>query len=160
METIINYISKFSDMVKDSMEQTKACIGKEVIDSTAGKKGVCVDRITDFGGSKISFLGVKYDKKEIDQLNEIGEDVLVIKGERDKFFISMDNVSAVGGSVILLKEELKTPEITANNIKTGDVFKRYDLTLDTIKEILPSALPSFEQSKENNKKWINKLIGE
>lgn len=160
METIVNFVGEFSDMVKNSMEETKKSIGKQVIDSTAGIKGVCVDRITDFSGKKISFLGVKYDKKETDKLEALEKDVFVIKGEKDKFFVSRDDVSAVGDSVILLSKELDTPEITLEKLKTTDVFKRYNLTLETVSDILPSAVPKGEKNKESDKKWINKLIGE
>ena len=142
------------------MEQTKSAIGKQVVDSTAGRKGVCVDRITDFSGKKISFLGVKYDKKELDTINAINKDILVVKGEKEKFFVSMEDISAVGDSIILLKTELKTPEISPEAVRASDVFKRYNLTVDAINDIMPSAVSRTEQAKENNKKWINKLIGE
>lgn len=161
METIVNFISQFSDTVKRSMEETKGCIGKQVIDSTAGMKGICIDRITDFSGKKISFLGVKYDKKELEGLEMIDEDVLVVKGQKEKFFIPMKDVSAVGGTVILLKSTLEVPEISPESVKTSDVFKRFNLTIDAIKDILPSvAMTRTEENKELNKKWISKLIGE
>jgi sporulation protein YlmC with PRC-barrel domain len=160
METIVNFVGEFSDMIKKSMNETRKAIGKQVVDSTAGRKGVCIDRITDFSGQKISFLGVKYDKRELDKIDALDKDVLVIKGEKSKFFVSMDDVSAVGDSIILLKSKLGTPEILPEKVKTSDIYKRYNLALETISTILPSAVGKPVEIKENDKKWISKLIGE
>ena len=77
METIVDFVGKVSDMVRKSMDETNSCIGKEFVDTTAGKKGICVDRVTNFFGTKISFLGVKYEKEEQEKLDRFNTDVLV-----------------------------------------------------------------------------------
>lgn len=158
METVVDFISKVSDMVKSSMKETKGCIGKEVVDTTAGRKGVCVDRITDFFGTKISFLGVKYNKDEIVQIEKTGEDVLVIQSSSGKFFMPLSDVSAVGNAILLLKKELKAPEMEAITAKRNDVFKRYQLTKEAIKDVLPNAIPPSDEKED--KKWLKRLIGE
>ena len=48
METIVDYVGKLSGMIKQSLDDTRKFIGKEVIDATAGRKGLCVDRVSDF----------------------------------------------------------------------------------------------------------------
>ncbi len=158
LETIVDFIGKVSDMVKNSMKETKSCIGKEVVDTTAGRKGVCVDKITDFFGTKISFLGVKYDKNELMELGKFGQDVLVVQASNKKFFIPMSEISAMGDAIILLKNELKVPEMDAIATKKDNVFKRYHLTKEAIRDILPDAVPKSEEKE--NKKWLKKLIGE
>lgn len=157
METIVDFIGKFSDMVKDSIRETNSCIGKEFIDTTAGKKGVCVDRITDFFGTKISFLGVKYKKEELDRIDNTTGDVLVCQTDNDRLFIPMTGIKAVGESIILLKTELKVPEITGASAKKTDVFKRYHLTVEAIKDSLPTAVP---MGTEEGRGWLKKLVGE
>ena len=154
----MDFIGKVSDMVKNSMKETKSCIGKEVVDTTAGRKGVCVDRITDFFGTKISFLGVKYDKNELAELEKIDQDVLVCQTSKKKFFIPMSDISAIGDTIILLKKELKAPEMEAIAAKKDNVFKRYHLTKEAIKDVLPDAIPTSEEKE--NKKWLKKLIGD
>ncbi len=158
METIVDFIGKFSDMTKDSINQTNSCIGKEFVDTTAGKKGVCVDRITDFFGTKISFLGVKYKKEELEQLEKINGDILVCQTSTDRLFIPMSEINAVGESIILLKNELKLPEMTAISAKKSDVFKRYHLTVEAIKDALPTAVP--RENEKEGKGWLKKLVGE
>jgi sporulation protein YlmC with PRC-barrel domain len=158
METIVDFVSKVSEMVKNSMDQTQSCIGKEFIDSTAGKKGICVDRITDFFGTKISFLGVKYGKDEQETIDKIKSDILVCQTEKGRVFVPMDGINAVGESLILLKTELKVPEINATIAKKSDVFKRYHLTTEAIKDALPTAVP--KEREKDNKGWLKKIVGE
>lgn len=158
METVVNFIGKVSDMVKKSLKETKSCIGKEVVDTSAGKKGICIDRITNFFGTKISFMGVKYEKSEISQIEKLEEDILVCQGKDKKFFIPMSDVSAVGSSIILLKTELKTPEIEETSQQKKNVLKRFYLTREAIKDILPDAVPPSEEKETG--KWLRKLIGE
>ena len=158
METIVDFVGKVSEMVRSSMDKTNSCIGKEFIDTTAGKKGICVDRITDFFGTKISFLGVKYNKEEQERIDRFNVDVLVCQTASGRFFIPMSGVNAVGGSIILLNNELKVPEITAATARKTDVFKRYHLTTEAIKDILPAAIP--KNNDKEGKGWLKKLVGE
>jgi len=160
METVVDFMSKVSDMVKSSMDETKSSIGKEIVDTTAGKKGVCIDRVTDFFGTKISFLGVKYDKSDIDQLENFSQDVLVCQGSNERFFVPMSDVTAVGDTIVLLKSELRVPEVQSINIKKDDVFKRFHLTKEAIRDIMPDSIPKAKEKKEEDKKWLKKLIGE
>ncbi len=158
METIVDFIGKFSDVAKKLMNETNSCIGKEFIDTTAGKKGVCVDRITNFMGTNISFLGVKYTKEEQEKIDKFDTDVLVCQTASNRLFIPMSEITAIGEEMILLKNELKVPELTAAAAKKGDVFKRYHLTTEAIRDILPTAVPK-ENGKEE-KGWLKKLVGE
>lgn len=160
METIVDFVGKVSDMVKNSMSETNSCIGKDLIDTTAGKKGVCIDRITNFFGNKISFLGVKYSKEEIEKIEKFNTDVLVCQTATGKQFIPMDDVLAIGEQLILLKNELKVPEMGKIEAKKTDVFKRYQLTLDVIKDVMPSAIPRGPETDKENKGWLQKLVGE
>lgn len=158
METVVDFIGKMSDLVKNSMDETKNCIGKEVVDTSAGKKGICVDRITDFYGTKISFLGVKYAEDELSSLDRFDQDVLVCQGKDGKFFIRMSEVSAIGPKMILLKSELKMPEseVTASNRE--NVFKRFYLMREAIKDVLPNSVSESEERE--SRKWLKKLVGE
>ena len=76
METVVDFVGKMSEMVKNSMNKTSSCIGKDLVDTSAGKKGVCVDRITNFFGTKISFLGVKYNKEEQEKIDDELDELL------------------------------------------------------------------------------------
>ena len=158
METIIDYIGKFSDMTKNLMNETSSSIGKEFVDTTAGKKGICVDRIAHFMGTKISFLGVKYTKEEQEKIDKFNTDVLVCQTVSSRLFIPMSEIMAVGEEIILLKNELKVPELTAAAAKKNDVFKRYQLTLEAIKDALPTAIP--KENEKEGKGWLKKLVGE
>jgi len=158
METIVDFIGKFSDMVKDSVSHTSSCIGKEVVDTTAGKKGLCVDRITNFFGTKISFLGVKYKREELEQIEKLEEDALVCQTANNRLFIPMGRIKAVGESIILLSDELKVPEVTGVSNQKTDVFKRYHLTIEAIKDALPTAIPIGKEGE--GKGWLKKLVGE
>jgi len=157
METIVDFVGKISDRVRSSFEETARCIGKEVVDSTAGKKGICIDRITDLFGTKTSFLGIRYTENELDMIRKMGEDVLVCHGAQGKFFVDMDDVSAVGKALILLKPQLKLPEIEGMTRNREDVFKRLYLVREALKDVLPNSIPP---SKEEGKKWLKKLMGE
>jgi len=158
METIVDFIGKVSDMVRDSMNETNSCIGKEFVDTTAGKKGVCVDRITDFFGTKISFLGVRYNKEEQETISKFDADVLVCQTNSGRIFIPMSEIMALGDSIILLKNELKVPEMTSATARKSDVFKRYHLTTEAVKDILPAAIP--KSNEKGDKGWLKKLVGE
>jgi len=157
METVIDFIEKISEAIKSSMSETNTCIGKEVVDTTAGKKGICIDRVTNFFGTKVSFLGVKYTKEEEEKINRFDTDVLVCQTASGKMFIPLTDVSAIGESIILLKNELKVPEINPNAIRKTDVFKRYQMTLDAIKDAFPVGL---SKDSEKEKGWLKKLVGE
>lgn len=158
METIVDFIGKFSDMVKDSINHTSSCIGKEFVDTTAGKKGVCVDRVTDFFGTKISFLGVKYKKDELEEIEKLQGDVLVCQTANKRIFIPMSGIKAVGEAIILLGNELKVPEVTGLSNQKTDVFKRYHLTVEAIKDALPTAIPVGKAGEGRG--WLKKLVGE
>jgi len=157
METLVDFISRVSETIKNSMGETNSCIGKELVDTTAGKKGICIDRITNFFGTRISFLGVKYTKEDEEKIEKFNTDVLVCQTASGRMFIPITEVSAIGESIILLKNELKVPEINPNLIKKSDVFKRYQLTTEAIKDILPTAIP---KETEKDKGWLKKLVGE
>jgi len=158
METIVDFIGKMSEMIKKSMDETSKCIGKDIVDISAGKKGICIDRITNFLDAKISFLGVKYSKEEQEKIKSFSTDVLVCQAATDRVFIPMNEINAVGESIILLKSELKVPEITVESTKKNDVFKRYHLTNEAIKDVLPSVVP--KDTEKENKGWLKKLVGE
>ncbi len=158
METVVDFVGKVSDMIRDLMNETNSCIGKEVVDTTAGKKGVCVDRIRDFFGTKISFLGVKYSKEEQEKINKFNTDVLVFQTGPGKAFIPLDDVNAVGESIILLKNELNVPELTVPSVKKSDIFKRYHLTIEAIKDVLPASIP--KNADKDSGGWLKKLVGE
>ena len=57
-----------------------------------------------------------------------------------------------------MKNELKVPEMTATIAKRSDVFKRYHLTTEAIKDVLPVAVPV--EADKDNKGWLKKIVGE
>jgi sporulation protein YlmC with PRC-barrel domain len=157
METVVDFVGKLSNIVRDSFEETKGCIGKEVIDSTAGKKGLCTDRVTNFFGTSISFLGIKYSDEELKKADK-SEDVLVCQGKKGKFFVPMDDVSAVGKNLILLKSDLSLPDVEDISKKREDIFKRFYLIREALKDVLPNSIPASEDKE--SKKWLKKFMGE
>lgn len=158
MESIIDFVGRLSDVVKEQFQETKGCIGKDIIDTTAGRKGVCVDRITNFYGTRISFLGLKYEKDELKEIEETDEDMLVCQGKDSKFMIPMSQVSAIGKDIILLKSELRHPELDIDSVKKDTLFKRFFLTKEAVKDILPNSVSATGEAE--GKKWLKKIIGD
>lgn len=158
METIVDYVGKLSGMVKQSLDDTRKFIGKEIIDATAGRKGLCIDRVSDFLGTRISFMGVKYEDEDLKQLEEIDGDVIACQGRKGYFFVPMKDITAVGEQVILLKTEVGHADVGEISGKRENIFKRFYLTKEAIKDVLPGSVPLSDEKED--KRWLKKLIGE
>lgn len=148
METMLSFITKFTDVVKKHIEETNECIGKDVVDSNASKTGICVDKIKMAYGAKFSLLGHKYSENELKQIESFNEDVIVCQGSNGSFFVPASEVLAMGGSVILTRTNLGQPEIGEMNRRKEDVFRRFFSTKESIKKILPKVeAPSPRKKK-------------
>jgi len=138
MEPMLNFINKFTNVVRNHIEETQEIIGKEIVDSSANKVGICVDKIKIAFGAKFSLIGYQYTKEEIKQIDAISEDVLVCQGTRSKFFIPVSDVLAVGQSVLLAKLNMNLPDTDGDLIKRKEgVYKKFFMTKESIKEFLP-----------------------
>lgn len=146
-----DFVSKFSDVVKRHLEETRECIGKEIVDSNASKNGVCVDRIKYAFGAKFSLLGQKYTSEDLRQLEVVNEDVLVCQGGNGmKFFIPVSDIVAIGESVVLVKSVVNQPEIGDMARRKEEVFKKYFSTKEAIKDILPKVETSVRKKKRKS----------
>lgn len=149
MEAMLSFITKFNDVVRSHIEETKQCIGKEVVDSNASKAGVCIDRIKHSFGAKFSMLGHNYDQKHKDELDAFKEDVLVCQGNNgQKFFVPASQVVANGENVILVKPALNQPEVGSIGRKREDLFRRYFKTKTAIRQFLPKVSTPAKRTRK------------
>jgi len=158
MKSLIESIETISQNVRDYVLQAKECIGKEVVDADATRKGVVMDRIKEFLDTRISLLGYKYTPEEVTRIKKTGTDVLVCMGEKGRFFISMDDISAIG-SLVLIKSKLDMPEISDMTKRKEEIMRRYYTMKSKLKKIFPSVnIPNEDEREE--KRWIDKILGE
>jgi sporulation protein YlmC with PRC-barrel domain len=150
MEPMLNFISKFTNVVRSHIEETKEIIGKEVVDANANRAGICIDKIKIAFGAKFSMLGYQYSPEELKQIESINEDVLVCQGiNNKKFFIPASEVLAVGQSVLLTKLNLNLPDTNGGlSRRKEEVFKKFFRTKESIKQFLPKV----EEPKPTKKK--------
>jgi sporulation protein YlmC with PRC-barrel domain len=138
MESMLNFVNKFTDVVKKHLDEAKECIGKDVVDSTATKSGVCVDRIKHVFGVKFSLLGHVYKDSEVKEIESGKGDMIVCQGNNGyRFFVPASEVLAVGDSVILIKPTLNQPEVSDTKSRKEEVFRKYFQTKEGIKHLLP-----------------------
>lgn len=157
MESILSFITKFTDVAKAHLEETKACIGKEVVDTTAKKTGICIDRIKRSFGASFSLLGHNYTQEDVKQMESFNEDILVCQGSNgNKFFVPVSNLLAVGESVILTNQNLDYPEIGNMRKKEEEVFRKYFSMKESIKEILPKV--ESPKPRKKKKTLITKIF--
>ena len=124
MISLEEFARTLSINIKQHLLDAKKCIGKEVVDSEALKKGIVMDFIKDYYGIKVSLLGYKYRTEETERIEKFKQDVLVCVGRHGRFFISLDEVKAVG-SVILLDKKLDLPEIKEIEKRRNEIMKKY-----------------------------------
>ena len=151
MEPMLNFINKFTTVVKSHINEVKQIVGKEVVDSNASKTGLVIDKIKVAFGAKFSLLGYDYSKDEIQQIESINEDVVVCQGAAgNKFFLPASEVNAVGESVVLIKRSLNLPDANGGLGKRRDeVFRKFFSTKEAIKEVLPKVEESRSKRKAN-----------
>lgn len=138
MEAMLDFVTKFSDVVKKHLDETRECIGKEIVDSNAGKNGICVDRIKYAFGAKFSLLGHHYTQEDMKQLEVFNEDVIVCQGSNGtKVFIPGSDVVAIGRSVVLVKTSINQPEVGDMTRKKEEVYRKFFSTKESIKNVLP-----------------------
>jgi len=151
MEAMLNFVTKFSDVVKKHLDETRECIGKEIVDSNAGKNGICVDRIKYAFGAKFSLLGYNYTQDDMKQLEVFNEDVIVCQGSNGtKVFIPTSDIVAIGRSVVLVKTAINQPEVGDMTRKKEEVYKKYFSTKESIKDILPKVETAIRKKKRKS----------
>lgn len=138
MESTLNFINKFTDLVRDHVRETNDCIGKDVVDSTATKSGICVDKVKQAYGAKFSMLGHAYKPNEVKQLESFNEDVLVCQGSNGLFFVPVSEMVALGGSVILVSSRLGQQENGSMARRREEVFAKFYKTQEAIRKSLPT----------------------
>lgn len=145
----MNFINKFTTVVRSHISEAKNIVGKEVVDSNASKTGVVIDKVKVAFGAKFSLLGHNYTKSEIQQIEAIDDDVIVCQGlSGNRFFLPASEVNAVGESVVLVKRILNMPEINGGlGRRREEVFRKFYTTKEAIKEVLPNV----EESKAKRK---------
>lgn len=148
MESTLNFITKFTNIVKDHIKETNDCVGKEVVDSTATKAGICVDKVKVAFGARFSMLGHVYKPEDIKSLESFGEDVLVCQGTNGFFFVPLSDVEAFGKAVVLVRSNLGQTDNGNMNRRKEEVFNRFLRIKDEIKEVLPTV----EETKTRKRK--------
>ena len=134
----MSFVTKFTDMAKKHVDETKEIIGKEVVDSTANKVGICTDKVKTAFGAKFSLLGYNYSPEELKQIEAINEDVIICQGENGRFFIPNSEIVAIGESVLLVRPTLGLPELNDNAAKKREeVFRKFFNAKESIKKYLP-----------------------
>jgi sporulation protein YlmC with PRC-barrel domain len=139
MEPMLNFINKFTTVVKSHIAEAREIVGKEVVDSTASKSGIVIDKVKVAFGAKFSLLGYNYSKEEISQIDSISEDVIVCQSADGKrFFLPASEIVAVGESVLLVRPTLNLPDINGSlNRRKEEVFRKFFHTKESIKVFLP-----------------------
>ena len=138
MESMLNFITKFTNVVKNHIEETKEIVGKDLVDSGANRSGICVDKIKIAYGARFSLLGHRYSKEEERMIDSFSEDVLVFKGGNAKhFFVPVSEINAIGQSVILVRPSLNMPEISTSEGRKLEAYRKFFTTKESIKKVLP-----------------------
>lgn len=150
MEPMLNFISKFTTVVKSHIAEAREIVGKEVVDSTASKSGIVIDKVKVAFGAKFSLLGYNYSKEEQNQIDSISEDVIVCQAADGKhFFLPASEIVAVGESVILVRPTLNLPDANGSLTRRKDeVFRKFFNTKESIKVFLPKV----EEARISRKK--------
>jgi hypothetical protein len=138
MESMLNFVTKLTDVVKNHIEETDQCLGKEVVNSKANKTGICVDKIKVAYGAKFSMMGHQYKDSEVKQIESFNEDVFVIQGKNGYFFVPASSIKALGGSVILVEGATSVPEVNGEmSGRKQEVYRRFFTTKKAIKDLIP-----------------------
>ena len=147
----MNFINKFTTVVKSHINEAKEIVGKEVVDSNASKTGLVIDKVKVAFGAKFSLMGYNYTKDEIAQIEAINDDVVVCQGASgDRFFLPASEVHAVGESVVLVNKTMNLPEINgALGRRREEVFRKFFTTKEAIKQILPKVEETRAKRKQN-----------
>lgn len=152
MESMLGFISRFKDVVRNHIEETSDCLGKEVVNSSASKTGICVDKIKIAYGAKFSMLGHNYKESEMKQIESFNEDVLVCQGGNGYFFVPMSEVKALGDSVVLVNGTVNQQEITSSmGSRKQEVFRKFFSTKKAIKEFIPKVEDAKARSRKKKR---------
>ena len=152
---MLNFVTQFSQVVKSHIEETSDILGKEVIDSSANKTGICVDKIKVAYGAKFSMLGHNYKESDMKEIDRYEEDVLVCQGGNGFFFIPVSNVKAHGQTAVLVDANLKLPEMKNMNRRRSEVFGRFSKTRRSIKDVIPQVEAARARARGKKKRSIN-----
>lgn len=150
MESTLNFINKFTDVVRNHIEETSDCLGKEVVDNNAVKAGICIDKVKIAYGAKFSMLEHNYSPEIMKQLEAFDEDVLICQGKKGVFFVPMSEVEALGSSLILVNSTVNQPENGTMGRKREEVFRKFYKTKNSIKSSLPQV--ESKKSRSRNKR--------
>lgn len=151
MEAMLDFVNKFNDVVKRHIEETRQCIGKEVVDANASKNGICVDRIKYAFGAKFSLLGYKYLGEDSRVLDNFNEDVIVCQsGNGAKYFIPVSDIVAIGSSVVLIRSAVNAPEMGDASARKQEIFRKYFTTTRAIKDVLPNVETRVRTKKKRS----------
>jgi len=157
MESMTNFMAKLSSAVKSHVDETRDCIGKEVIDSTASRNGLCVDKIKTYFGVKFSLIGHNYSESEKRTTEKISEDMLVCQGNNgSRMFIPESEIVAIGNSVILVSKNLGQNDLGDSAARKEQIFKKYFKTKESLKKMLPSI--ETPQPRQKRKISITRLF--
>ena len=155
MESMLNFVTQFTEVVKSHIEETSEILGKEVIDSEANKTGICVDKIKVAYGAKFSMLGHNYKDKDMKVIEGFDEDVLVCQGGNGFFFVPVSQVKAQGQSALLVDSNLKLPEMKSMGRRKSEVFGKFYKTKRAIKEVIPQVEAPKERASRKKRRAIN-----
>jgi hypothetical protein len=138
MESILNFIQKLSEVVRTHLDEAENFLGKEIVDMSARRCGVVVDRIKRSFGARFSLLNNKYSPEELRQIESFDDNVIVCQNKEGKrFFLPESELAVIGESLILVNKDLSMPEFDGNGKVRNEIFRRYFTTQAKIKMILP-----------------------
>lgn len=151
MRDLATVFDRTIEMMGKSLEEIKTVANKEVVDATAGKKGICIDRLKNFFSYPISILGTELSEDEEAVVREFLEegDILVCAGKDRKFFISVKDVKAVGNRMILLNSSISEPEAENTDRHRAETQRKIDRLVMKVQKI-PGAKPSSDSSRKES----------
>ena len=156
MIPLVEFLSTISRKVKKDLLEFGKVVGKEVIDTTATRKGIVMDIVKDYYGIKVSLLGFKYKPEELRRLKRVKEDTLVCIGQQGRFFVPMSKIKAIG-NFVLLSVKVRTPELKTMERKREEIFRMYRDVRQKLRKFLPEFL---SMQYEERKGWLDRIMGE
>ena len=139
----VNFINKFTTVVKSHIAEAKEIVGKEVVDSNASKTGLVIDKVKVAFGAKFSLMGYNYP----------------LLGDLLKFnqipVASLPDLAAMKLSTILsrgTKRDLIDIYFLAKKYKLEELFVFYDEKFGNFDErevMIKKALIYFDEADED-----------
>ncbi|MCD6403140.1 MAG: hypothetical protein J7K98_02305 [Candidatus Aenigmarchaeota archaeon] len=156
MISLVDFLKTISKKVREDLLELGRVIGKEVVDSTAVRKGIVIDMIKYYEGIQASIMGFKYKPEELKKIKRLKGEVLVCLGSEGRFFVPKNKVKAIG-NFVLLDMKINLPELRLVERKREEVYRTYNQVRQKLKKFLPEFL---SLQTEEQKGWLDRIMGE